>query len=272
MLLFRSLRSGSSGNLLLLESHRSRGSTRLLVDCGISSQRECLRILEEEVGLGRRIDALLVTHAHVDHLSYAALRVMARLEIPIYVHAHTRREVAHRLLNRYRLPAAVRPADFPFRLYHDEPFSIGPFTVTPLPVPHAPSVTTHAFRIRHGHTRLLVASDFHDPEAVIPHIYNCDFIYLESNHDLELLRLHFNPNSLYHLSNPTAALLLSHVVTESRQPPAIVVLGHLSEERNRPHLALATATLALAETGADVQVKLIAAPRYAASEVIVIQE
>jgi phosphoribosyl 1,2-cyclic phosphodiesterase len=271
MLLFRSLRSGSSGNLLLLESLTGRGGTRLLIDCGIASQRECLRLLEEEAGLGRPIDALLVTHAHVDHLSYAALRVLTRLKVPIYVHARTRREIGHRQLAPHRLPAGLRPGDFQLRTFGDEPFAIGPFAVTPVPVPHAPGVTTHAYRMRHGATRLLIASDFHDPEAVIPHIYDCDFIYLESNHDPELLRLHFNPASLYHLPNPTAGLLLRHALEAGRRAPAHVVLGHLSEERNRPELALATVRHALAG-GGHPRVRLIAAPRHAATEIVVIQE
>jgi phosphoribosyl 1,2-cyclic phosphodiesterase len=272
MLRFRSLRSGSSGNLLLLESLRGRAATRLLIDCGISSQRECLRLLEEEAGLGRPVDGLLVTHAHTDHLSYSGLRVMGRLRVPIYLHAQTRREVGHRLLSPYRLPAGVRAADFEFRVFEDEPFSIGPFAVAPLRVPHAPGVTTHAYRIRHGRTRLLIASDFNDPEAVVPHIYDCDFVYLESNHDLELLRLHFNPASLYHLSNPAAGLLLRHAWDASRRPPAQVVLGHLSHERNRPELALATVREALKDGGHARPVELIAAPRHAASGAVVIEE
>lgn len=272
MLLFRSLRSGSSGNLLLLESVKGRTATRLLIDCGISAQRTCLAILEAEAGLGRPIDALLVTHAHTDHLSYAGLRVMTHLRVPIYVHTRTRRELTPRLLAPHRLPVSLTPGDFHFRLFGEDPFTIGAFTVTPLPVPHAPGVTTHAFRIRHGATRLLIASDFHDPEAVIPHIYDSDFIYLESNHDPELLRLHFNPASLYHLSNPTAGLLLRHAWDASRRTPATVVLGHLSEERNRPEIALATVRDALADGDRHAAPKLIAAPRYAAGDVVVIQD
>lgn len=272
MLTFRSLRSGSSGNLLLLESVRGRAATRLLIDCGIAAQRTCLGILEAEAGLGRPIDGVLVTHAHTDHLSYAGVRVMARLKVPIYVHTRTRRELAHRCLSPYRLPNGLAAGDFHFRLFGDEPFAIGPFAVAPLPVPHAPGVTTHAFRIRHGATRLLVASDFNDPEAVVPHIYDSDFIYLESNHDPELLRLHFNPASLYHLSNPTAGLLLRHAWDASRRTPATVVLGHLSEERNRPELALTTVRHALADDGERAMPTLIAAPRYAASEVVVIED
>ncbi len=272
MLLFRSFRSGSSGNLLLLEGRRRRKKTRLLIDCGIRSQRACMRILEEEAGLGDRIDGLLVTHAHSDHINYPGLRVMDRLRVPVYVHKRTRREVARRYMDPYRLPASIDLAGLEIRCFGDQPFSIDGFDITPIPVPHAPGITTHAFAIRHGRRRLLIASDFHDPEAVVPHIYNNDFIYLESNHDLKLLRLHFNPASLFHMSNPAAGLLLKHAIEHSRTMPAAVVLGHLSEERNRPALALATVRQIVSENGSAPDLSLLAAPRYAAAETVVIEE
>ena len=214
-----------------------------------------------------------MTHAHGDHLSYAGLRVMTRLKVPIYAHTRTRRELGQRVLAAHRLPASLAPGDLPSPTLRVTSRSrIGPFTVEPLRVPHAPGVTTHAFRIRHGATRLLIATDFHDPEAVIPHIYDCDFIYLESNHDPELLRLHFNPASLYHLSNPTAGLLLRHAWDASRRRPATVVLGHLSQERNRPEIALATVSDLLRSSGAPGAVTIVTAPRHAPSEIVVVRE
>ncbi len=268
MLRFRSLRSGSSGNLLLLEGHSGRQRTRLLVDCGISSQRAGLQILEAEAHLAAGIDGLVVTHAHSDHLNYSALRVMSRLHIPIYLHAQTAREAIRRYLNPYRAPAVMQTGDLDLRTFGEEPFSVGVFTLTPVRVPHAPTVTTHAFLVRRGRRRMFIASDFHDPEAVVPLIYNCDLIYLESNHDPELLRLHFNPASLFHLSNPAAGLLLQHAITHSSRSPQAIVLAHLSEERNRPHIALATVREALREAGVSSALRMIAAPRYAASEVV----
>jgi phosphoribosyl 1,2-cyclic phosphodiesterase len=272
MLTFRSFRSGSSGNLLFLEARRGRRRTRLLIDCGIRSQRGCRQALEEEVGLGDPLDGLLVTHAHGDHVNYSSLRVMADLGVPVYVHQRTSMEVATRYLNPYRLPAKVDPASFELRRFGGEPFALGLFNIDPLPVPHAPGVTTHAFRIRCGPHRLLVASDFNEPQAVAAHIAGSDFIYLESNHDLELLRLYFNPASLYHLSNPAAAELLLHALRAGRRPPRAIMLGHLSEDRNRPELALETVAASLAAHGGADACRLIAAPRYTPSEAVVIAD
>ncbi len=268
MLRFRTLRSGSSGNLLLLEGKRGGTSWRYLVDCGISSQRSLRRMLEEEVGLAARIDGALITHAHSDHINYPSLRVLARLGVPIYLHRRTLAEVRQRHLNPYRVPAGVDLSALDLRVFGDEPFRIDGLAVTPVAVPHAPGVTTHAFVLRANGAKLLIASDFNDPEAIAAHIHDCDLIYVESNHDLDLLRLHFNPASLFHLPNPTTGLLLKFALERSARRPHAIVLGHLSEERNTPALARETVATILAE-GADVEPPpLFTAPRYAPGDAV----
>lgn len=266
MLRFRTLRSGSSGNLLLLEGERRGESWRYLIDCGVSSQRTLRRILEEEVGLSARIDGALITHAHSDHINYPSLRVLARLGIPVYLHRRTLSEVHHRHLNPYHVPASVDLSNLELRAFGDEPFRIDGLAVTPVAVPHAPNVTTHAFVLHACGAKLLIASDLSDPEAIAAHIHDCDLIYVESNHDLDLLRLRFNPASLFHLPNPAAGLLLKFALERSARRPHAIVLGHLSEERNTPELALATVGTILAE-GADVAPpSLFTAPRYEPGE------
>ncbi len=274
MIHFRSIRSGSSANLLLLEDRDGGRPTRLLIDCGIRSQRDCARLLETEVGLTEPLDGILVTHAHSDHINYASLRVLDQVRVPIYAHTATVREIQGRYLRPEKVPASVDFSELKFREFDGPaPFALGAFQITPIRVPHAPGVTTHAFAIESEHSkkRALIASDFNDPEAVVPHIYDCDLVYLESNHDLELLRRYWNPASRFHLPNPDAGLLLSHAIQASRRPPQAVVLAHLSEDRNRPELASETTWLALKEQGLDDAVALHVAPRYEASEEIVIE-
>ncbi len=274
MIRFRPLRSGSSGNLLLLESERpaSRGRPgsrgRYLIDCGISSQRGLRRILEEEVGLSAGLDGVLITHAHGDHINYASLRVLAELGVPVYLHRRTLTEVRQRHLNPYRLPAGVDFSRLELRAFADEPFRLDGLIVEPIPVPHAPGVTTHAFVLRAGKAKALVATDLSDPEAIVNHISGCDLIYLESNHDLELLRQRFNPASLYHLPNPAAGLLLRFALARGARRPGVIVLGHLSEERNTPALALETVRAILAEASVGEVPPLLTAPRHEAGELV----
>jgi hypothetical protein len=62
-------------------------------------------------------------------------------------------------------------------------------------------------------------------------------LFVEANHDPELLRRHPNPASRYHLSNPQAAKLICHARKSSKSAPQTVILGHLSRERNTEDLA-----------------------------------
>ena len=79
------LASGSKGNSTVIAS----GRTRVLVDAGLSC-RELLRrmaIAGEDPG---KLDAILVTHEHVDHVT--GLAVLARrLGIPVYFTEPTHR-------------------------------------------------------------------------------------------------------------------------------------------------------------------------------------
>ena len=61
---FASLGSGSRGNSTLVDS----GKTSLMIDCGFS-RREVERRLSDLDFLAERLDAILVTHEHGDHIS-----------------------------------------------------------------------------------------------------------------------------------------------------------------------------------------------------------
>ncbi len=79
------LASGSKGNSTVIAS----GRTRILVDAGLSC-RELLRRMEIAGEDATALDAILVTHEHVDHVS--GLAVLARrLGIPVYFTESTHR-------------------------------------------------------------------------------------------------------------------------------------------------------------------------------------
>ena len=79
------LASGSKGNSTVIAS----GRTRVLVDAGLSC-RELLRRMEIAGEDPAKLDAILVTHEHVDHVS--GLAVLARrLGIPVYFTEPTHR-------------------------------------------------------------------------------------------------------------------------------------------------------------------------------------
>ena len=68
MTTFVSLISGSSGNATFI----SDGKTNLLIDCGMSGKKlkEALHAIDV---LPESIDALLITHEHIDHTRGAGI-------------------------------------------------------------------------------------------------------------------------------------------------------------------------------------------------------
>jgi phosphoribosyl 1,2-cyclic phosphodiesterase len=87
------LASGSKGNATVIAA----GSTRILVDAGLSC-RELLRRMAAVGEEPEKLDAILITHEHLDHV--AGLSVLARrLKIPVFFTEQT-----HRAWTRMMLP------------------------------------------------------------------------------------------------------------------------------------------------------------------------
>lgn len=249
---FQSLCSGSSGNSLLLKT----GNTTLLIDLGFSSMRGCRRALQ---GILPRLSGVLVTHLHTDHVHYAALRVMEEYRIPLYVHQGEARLLPDRHFRRFPFFALqIRP-------FGESEFGIGDLEIRPFRVPHDGLGQTFGFEIgrrRQGrYQKVVVATDFRDWRNLAPRFADAEFIYVEANHDPELLRAFPNRRSRFHLSNGECGRLLRQALDQSRTAPAGVMLGHLSAIRNRPSLALGTVEESLS-AGGFRGVQLLVAPRH----------
>lgn len=255
---FRTLISSSAGNCLELSCE---GMT-LLIDCGFKAQRDLEAVLS---GIKGDV-AVLVSHAHTDHIGYSGMRVLAKRGISIGAHASVIEQVC-----RYNSfdGWGQRPGFVPFGA---STFDIGPLQVQAVPVPHAPGVPNFGFVVTCGmngkQRKLVLCTDFYDFAPLAPDLIDADFIYVESNHDPELLRLHPNPASRYHLSNPKTGELLADVIWRSGHVPQAVMLGHLSRERNRPSIALETVNEALDRAGVHHEFMLTTAPLYEPSKTI----
>ncbi len=257
---FQSLRSSSSGNCLLVRTDQ----TAILLDCGITTQRACRRLFDQHLGSPPRLHAVVVSHAHGDHICYSALRVLGDQNIPIHCHGEVVQQIQDKHVGDWDCPPRLRP-------FSCDTFQIGDLEVQPIEVPHDPDFLTFGFVIRAGRKKIVVATDFHQPQAVAEHLADADFIFVEANHDLELLRLHWNPSSLFHLSNPKTAELLCQARKRRCRPPQAVMLGHLSRQRNTDELAMTAVRERFEAEEVALDFRLAVAPRYAASEVISIQ-
>ena len=259
---FQSHRSSSAGNCLALWTRTSS----VLIDCGVHVQRECREILEAHRCAAGGLDAVIVSHAHGDHMAYGSLRVLAHQGICLLADAHVIRQ-----LREWHEPEGW---DHPprMRAFPGGTFDAGDFRVTPVEVPHAPRVPNFGFLITAqdgGRKRtIVICTDLHDYAAILPCLVGADFVFIEANHDLELLRKHPNPASRYHLNNVKTASLLHHAVARSDRAPRVVMLGHLSEERNRSALAMGEVARMFERRGTRVGFHLDAAPARRPSPVI----
>lgn len=264
---FRTLRSGSSGNAQLLVA----GSCAVLIDLGLPANtalKACLADLRQR---GIRLLGALITHEHGDHFAPGPLRAMRGLGLPVYAPA---RAISHATEQLHLGHWGGRPE---FRCYDEgecweRTFTLGPFTIRPIEVTHHPGGSCFAFDIRieaaagpgapSVEVRAVIATDLCDPRSLPAALIDADLIYLESNYDPMLLRLRPNPASHFHLENARCGQLLAAARAASTLPPAHVFLGHLSERRNTPTLALDATRNAFATAGLPLDFPLTPAPRY----------
>lgn len=223
-----SLQSGSAGNCVYLES----GGTSVLVDAGISGfeVRKRLAAWGRDV---RAVKAVVITHGHADHVSSAG--VLGRvLRIPVYL-THGTYEAARR---RFRLDRIPRLHTFP----SGDVLSVDGLSIQTVPTPHDGSDCVGVV-VRDGRRSVGVLTDLGHVFAGLRDIVRgLDAVILESNYDHDMLENGGYPRWLKarirgpggHLSNTEAAGLLA---ATTRMEWAC--LAHLSEENNRPELALA---------------------------------
>ncbi len=227
MVKFVSLVSGSSGNATFLSDNK----TKILVDCGMSG-----KALEKSLSdIGERaseISALLITHEHIDHVKGAGI-ISRRYNIPIYTTTGT-----HNAMDIGKV------ADENIRIVSDD-FEIGSIGVKAFSIPHdAAEPVGYSFFT--GGEKVSVATDIgHMTDELMKSLRGSNRILLESNHDVEMLRLGSYPYSLKqrilgangHLSNDTAAEVAAVLANNGTHS---IMLGHLSEENNYPQIAYNT--------------------------------
>ena len=228
------LGSGSSGNATLVATER----TRLLVDAGLS-RRETLRRLR---GIGEPstgLDGILISHEHSDHVAGMA-SLAAALNIPVYLTALTRQALPP--------PNEAPPV---FELFRPgQKFAIQDLEVEPFTVPHD-AADPVGFCFSAAGTRIGVCMDLgYLPDSVKVHLRGCQCLVLESNHDLDMLKVGPYPwmvkqrvmSRTGHLSNSAVAEYLENDYDGQAQ---VLVLAHLSGNNNHPEIARLSAARAL---------------------------
>jgi phosphoribosyl 1,2-cyclic phosphodiesterase len=232
---FTLLGSGSSGNTTLV----SDGETHVLVDVGLSGRETTRRL--RECGLEpERISAIVVSHEHGDHCR--GVGPFAKdLDIPVFITdgALAASGIALEPRRCRRISSGVC-------------FDVHGLLFTPFSVPHD-AADPASFVIEKDGIKIAIVLDLgYISNLVLERLKGCDGIVLESNHDVQMLKIGPYPWALKqrvmsrrgHLSNDSVAQYLG---SDFDGKASHVILAHLSKKNNLPELALLSAQRALEE-------------------------
>jgi len=242
----RVLRSGSSGNAILVET----AATRIILDAGLPAD-SILREMQPD-GAPVRLDAILQTHEHDDHAKGAP--ALARVTgAAVWANAPTLRAAGE--------PLAAAAVEV-FRT--GRPFRVGDLEIDSFPVPHDAAEPV-GFVIEWQGRRIVAACDLGEvTDVLIERARGADLLLLEANYDVRLMAVSPYPwflknrilSAKGHLSNDHAARAVVAVARDGR--PQTVYLVHLSERNNLSSLARDTVRDSLAaESATHVRVEVV---------------
>ncbi len=227
------LASGSSGNCTLLETSR----TRLLVDAGLG-KRETLRRLAALAHSIDRLDGIVISHEHTDHVGGLAA-LLGAWRTTVYLSAETHAEMLRFLPEKHA--SRLDRVEF---IEAGHGFSVGDIEVSAFRIPHD-AIDPLGFTFHADGVKLALVTDLgYMPELVKQRLRDCDGVILESNHDVEMLKVGPYPwhvkqrvmSRTGHLSNETVSAFLADPEAFDGCP-RYLVLAHLSENNNNPDVA-----------------------------------
>ncbi|MBV1710125.1 MAG: MBL fold metallo-hydrolase [Erysipelothrix sp.] len=224
---YYSLASGSKGNCFVVQTNEST----VVIDCGSTKKHLINSFTKIDINY-TQVDALLITHGHIDHVSQAKLFV----NIPIFS------------------PVAFNNGQGYQQVVPFMPFHINELTITPIPLSHDSEVTV-GYIIEDAYEKMVYITDTgYIKNTLIPIIKDAHYIVLESNHDPEMLMNSRRPHGIKtrilsdngHLSNQACAEVLKKIVSLKTKE---VVLAHLSDEANSAAIAFKTSFDLLSSLG-----------------------
>ena len=252
MVRFCSLFSGSSGNALFVCTDQ----TKLLIDAGMSAKR----IINALCSIGETPDelsAILVTHEHSDHIKGAGI-ISRKFNTPVFANKNTWEAMEQH----------IGPVDVKNKVYFENgaDFKIGDITIRAFCIPHDASDPV-GFNFFVGDKKITTATDIgHMNKELLDNLEESDFLLIESNHDVEMLKVGPYPYHLKkrilgergHLSNDMASKVVAYLAEKGTKK---FMLGHLSKENNFPELAYQTVLNLLNEkniaVGRDIHLDVV---------------
>ena len=247
---FTVLGSGSTGNAVLICTEK----TKILVDAGLSAKETLRRLTLVGVDCGD-LDAILITHEHSDHAG--GLRVLLKsVDCNVYISEATENSYysTRKGVQNVESEAAKRRDVIKNRIEKIESsreFRIGDIDFEPFTVPHDAADNFGFVAVNRG-VRIATLMDLGCMTTLVKEkLRGCHAIIIESNHSRDMLVT----CPLYswdlkqrilsrtgHLSNEDLSEWLTNEFDGAARK---IVLAHLSQRANEPHLARLTAQTAL---------------------------
>jgi len=218
-----SIGSGSKGNGTLIQSEQGT----LLVDCGFGLKDTLKRIASKGV-LPEELCGILVTHEHSDHGKGVGM-LARKLQLPVYLSSGTYQALRSRdILLEGDTVVILRP--------ESEVLLSGMYIMS-VPVPHD-ARETFQYIFRNDAVSFGVLTDVGSITPYLIDAYSaCKFLFLEFNHDVDMLWGGEYPESLKyrvsgnqgHLSNDQAIEFLQKINPLNIET---LVVSHVSEKNN----------------------------------------
>ncbi len=265
---FVSFGSGSSGNCAFLGNENGG----VLIDAGVDPQHVYHDLAANGISLSK-VKGILLTHDHADHIRYAYKLVRENKHMRIYC---TPRLMGG-LLRHHNISGRIK--DYQVSIFKEIPFFLAGMKFTAFETSHD-AIDNMGFSIEVGDNTFVVATDM----GVITsrasyYMSKANFLMIESNYDRHMLDSGRYPEYLKarvrgekgHLDNTVAA---EYVASHYHEGLKWVFLCHLSNDNNKPEIAVHTMTTALEQRGVSVgdgsnspdsrckAVQVYALPRY----------
>ena len=229
------LSSGSKGNTTYIESDKAK----ILIDIGNSAKYIKEKLAEFGVE-PEELDAILITHTHVDHVK--GLKTFEnKYHVPVYI-----TDIMHRCLSFLEFYTEL-----------EEEFDIKDIHVTSIKTSHDTD-DSRGYVLTCNDTSIVYITDTgYINNKYFDILRNRDLYIMESNHDIEMLSNSSYPFQLRqrilsdkgHLSNYDSSKYLSSFIGDKTK---YVLLAHLSEENNTEELAYETLNSRLVNDGKHV--------------------
>lgn len=258
---FISLASGSSGNCYYLGTDKHG----ILIDAGIGIRTIKKDLKELNLSLSN-VRAVFVTHDHADHIK-AVGHLGEKYNIPVY----STREIHEGINKSYCMTEKLSTSVH--YINKGEPMNLDEFKISAFEVPHD-GTDNVGYCVEIGDKTFSFLTDLgHITETAAHYICKANYLILEANYDLEMLRMGPYPKYLKeriagpngHMSNTDTAEFLAENINENLK---YIWLCHLSKDNNHPELAYKTVEWKLKSKGIIVgkDVQLIALKRSSPSD------